>query len=221
MSDDPAAGAPAPKPRSMWSRAWSTASANKWLLAGTGVVGLLILCGLCLVGIAMVRLPAAPAGPTATAVTRPGTDSATATPVTWPRTEAATATPGAVTGQAPPAIRHGLTGRDNCLICHNPAGGVKPGPKDHAGWMNSSCQGCHKAAAPASPAVTRTAGPGPGAGTTPPGKPGEASPAIPHSLAGRDNCLVCHNPYGSFKPPPKDHAGRTNDSCQGCHKPRQ
>ena len=33
----------------------------------------------------------------------------------------------------PPAIPHDLTGRDNCLACHNPDGGVKPAPQNHAG----------------------------------------------------------------------------------------
>ena len=46
-----------------------------------------------------------------------------------------------------------------------------------------------------------------------------AAPAIPHDLAGRDNCLMCHNPEGGMKPAPADHAGRTNDTCQACHRP--
>lgn len=45
-------------------------------------------------------------------------------------------------------------------------------------------------------------------------------PAIPHSLDGRADCLACHQTglAGAPKYPP-DHAGRTNDMCQLCHKP--
>ena len=124
-----------------------------------------------------------------------------------------TATPAApASSEAPPAIPHDLAGRDNCLTCHNPDGGVQPAPKDHAGRTNDTCQTCHKPAAPASPtAATAT----PAASVE-----SEAPPSIPHDLAGRDNCLQCHNPDGGVKPAPKDHAGRTNDTCQACHKPR-
>jgi len=41
-------------------------------------------------------------------------------------------------------------------------------------------------------------------------------PGIPHSVAGRDNCLYCHNTPASFGVPP-DHAKRTNAMCLGCH----
>jgi nitrate/TMAO reductase-like tetraheme cytochrome c subunit len=47
-------------------------------------------------------------------------------------------------GGAPPFIPHDLAGRDNCLTCHTPEGGVKPAPKDHAGRANETCQACHK-----------------------------------------------------------------------------
>ena len=116
---------------------------------------------------------------------------------------------------------HTLAGRDNCLTCHNPDGGIKPAPKDHAGRTNDMCQGCHKPATSASPTAAPTAASGTGAATATPAASagGGAPPAIPHDLAGRDNCLTCHNPDGGIKPAPKDHAGRTNDTCQGCHKP--
>jgi hypothetical protein len=126
-----------------------------------------------------------------------------------------TAAPGgASAGGGPRAIPHSLVGRDNCLVCHNPAGGVKPAPQNHAGRTNDSCVGCHKAASAAP-----VAGPATGAPTAKPDDDKDGPPGIPHSLAGRDNCLICHNPAGGLKPAPKDHAGRTNDSCQGCHKP--
>lgn len=44
----------------------------------------------------------------------------------------------------PPAIPHELVGRDDCLLCHNPDGGVKPAPADHAGRAVDACQTCHK-----------------------------------------------------------------------------
>jgi hypothetical protein len=44
----------------------------------------------------------------------------------------------------PPAIPHDLVGRDNCLACHNPEGGIKPAPKDHVGRAVEMCQVCHK-----------------------------------------------------------------------------
>ena len=117
----------------------------------------------------------------------------------------------------PPAIPHDLAGRDNCLMCHNPEGGLKPAPGDHAGRTNDSCQMCHKPAAATEQQLRKS-----------PRKPRQrllqqgaqtGSPAIPHDLAGRDNCLLCHNPDGGVKPAPTDHAGRTNDQCQTCHKP--
>ena len=43
-------------------------------------------------------------------------------------------------------------------------------------------------------------------------------PAIPHTLEGRADCLICHQ-AGGLKPYPADHAGRTSDMCQACHKP--
>ena len=45
------------------------------------------------------------------------------------------------------------------------------------------------------------------------------APPIPHALTGRDNCLLCHAPDGGVNPAPADHAGRTVESCQACHKP--
>jgi len=125
-----------------------------------------------------------------------------------------TATPTASGGAqaGPPAIPHDLAGRDNCLMCHNPDGGVKPAPADHAGRTNDTCQACHKpAAAPEATSVTTPAAPSEGAQAGP--------PAIPHDLAGRDDCLICHSADSTRNPVPADHAGRTNDTCQTCHKP--
>ena len=42
--------------------------------------------------------------------------------------------------------------------------------------------------------------------------------AIPHPVAGRENCRSCHGVTGQ-QPIPADHKGRTNDICQVCHAP--
>ncbi len=42
-------------------------------------------------------------------------------------------------------------------------------------------------------------------------------PNIPHSLEGRDDCLMCH--ASGSKQVPESHAGRTIDMCRGCHSP--
>jgi hypothetical protein len=43
-----------------------------------------------------------------------------------------------------PEIEHELEGRDNCLVCHDPAGNVKPAPSGHADYINEQCTLCHK-----------------------------------------------------------------------------
>jgi mono/diheme cytochrome c family protein len=35
-----------------------------------------------------------------------------------------------------------------------------------------------------------------------------------------DRCFTCHGPSG-IKPVPADHEGRTEDTCQVCHKPKE
>jgi hypothetical protein len=85
------------------------------------------------------------------------------------------------------------------------------------------CGNCHKPAEAAAPAATTEA-----PGTTPEATPAAGgagtgaalAPAIPHDLAGREACLTCHDPSGGLRPAPADHAGRTNDTCQGCHQPQ-
>lgn len=47
-----------------------------------------------------------------------------------------------------------------------------------------------------------------------------SQPPIPHTLEGRSDCIACHGTGLAGAPRfPPDHAGRTNDMCQGCHKP--
>jgi hypothetical protein len=45
-----------------------------------------------------------------------------------------------------PQITHTLDGRDDCLMCHDPAGQVKPAPDNHEGYANEQCSSCHKVA---------------------------------------------------------------------------
>jgi nitrate/TMAO reductase-like tetraheme cytochrome c subunit len=173
-----------------------------WKFAGLNAPGLRAKMATTSPQPALQPTAAAPTAPAATPTSEAGAGAA------------ATATPAAPTGGgAPPAIPHDLAGRDNCVTCHNPEGGLKPAPKDHAGRTNDTCQACHKPSTSAGPTPAPTEAPAASSG-------GEAPPAIPHDLAGRDNCTMCHNPDGGIKPAPKDHAGRTNDACQACHKPK-
>ncbi len=152
------------------------------------------------------------------------TSTAGRTPVS-PQTPAATPTRARET-EAPPSIPHTLVGRSECLLCHGP-GGLKPAPANHAGRTNDTCTACHKPLA-----GTLTPSPTSGAASATPGKatvtpmpptvaPTAATqgpPNIPHSLAGRSECLQCHG-SGGVKPAPANHAGRTNTTCTLCHKP--
>jgi len=152
-----------------------------------------------------------------TAVPTP-TPAPTATPVATATPTASAAAPAAGVKPAgePKAIPHELAGRDDCLLCHNPETGVKAAPRDHAGRTNENCQGCHKPATGATTATPTASAAAPAAGVKPAGEP----KAIPHELAGRDDCLLCHNPETGVKAAPRDHAGRTVEQCQLCHKPK-
>jgi cytochrome c551/c552 len=112
--------------------------------------------------------------------------------------------PATALGQAaakPPAVKHDLKGKDNCLMCH--AVGVMPAvpdvPATHKDRANETCTWCH---APDAAMQTKT------------------PPEVPHALAGRANCMMCHKPGIMEKVPdvPADHAGRANTTCQMCHQ---
>jgi hypothetical protein len=118
-----------------------------------------------------------------------------------PAAATAQAKPAAAAPSHPPAVKHELTGRDNCMMCH--AVGVMEKvpdvPADHAGRGNETCLWCH---APNAAMQTRTPKP------------------IDHTLEGRSNCLMCHKEGAMPGVPaaPADHAGRENTTCQMCHK---
>lgn len=41
---------------------------------------------------------------------------------------------------------------------------------------------------------------------------------VPHDLAGKDNCMMCHSgAMEGMKAVPADHEGRANDTCLLCH----
>jgi hypothetical protein len=131
----------------------------------------------------------------------------------------------------PPAIPHAVQEGIACTTCHG-ENGIKPYPTSHASFSAESCTGCHLAselveedetpapAATASPTARATANltatPRPTATRASSGA-GEA-PAMPHALVDRDDCTLCHGP-GKVKPNPPDHAGRSAETCQICHKP--
>lgn len=182
-----------------------------------------------------VPTPTAAATTTARPAAPTATTAAAATATAAPAAPAATAAPTSAAAPAggPKAISHELAGRDNCLMCHNPDGGVKPAPKSsHTGRANDTCQDCHKPAGGAGPAAATPAATAPPAAAATPPATATAAPAatgaksddkpsaISHDLAGREDCLMCHKPDGGVKPAPKDHAGRENGQCQLCHKPK-
>jgi hypothetical protein len=102
----------------------------------------------------------------------------------------------------PPAVKHDLAGRDQCLMCHT-AGVMEPVPDvpaDHGERPNDTCVWCHAPDAEIQ---------------------GAEPPAISHDLAGRDNCLMCHTP-GVMEPVPDvpaTHEGRGSEHCRMCHNP--
>ena len=102
----------------------------------------------------------------------------------------------------PPPTKHDLAGRDNCLMCHT-AGvmeAVPNVPENHSDRPNTVCLWCHAADAEMQSAD---------------------SPAVPHDLEGRDQCLMCHT-AGVMEPVPDvpaKHEGIGNEYCSLCHKP--
>ncbi len=97
----------------------------------------------------------------------------------------------------------------DCQMCHT-EGGINPWPANHAAFTPDLCGNCHALPASAAPSESSD---------DDEDKAAEL-PAIPHEVTGREQCLACHNPDGGLKPAPANHAGRTNDSCQTCHKPK-
>ena len=96
----------------------------------------------------------------------------------------------------PPQVSHALEERTECQLCHVPHEPwvMIPPQVPHTLEGRTECQLCH---APYEPLVVM-------------------SPQIPHTLEGRNECLVCHDAEG-IEHFPKDHVGRRNEQCLGCH----
>ena len=145
----------------------------------------------------------------------------------WPQNHAAftpdictNCHPANVSGAAPgaaPDVPHAVEGMGECKNCHGPDG-IKPWPVNHATFTSDICANCHGIEDSSAPEATST----PESDESEGGSEGETAgpPAIPHEVAGRDNCLMCHDPNTGMKPAPADHAGRTADTCQTCHQPQ-
>lgn len=102
----------------------------------------------------------------------------------------------------PAPVPHDLAGRADCLMCHGVGAmdAVTEVPASHAERASETCLWCH---ATDSPLLT-------------------VDPAqIPHGVAGRDDCLMCHA-VGAMEPVtdvPANHEGRESIHCRMCHHP--
>lgn len=73
---------------------------------------------------------------------------------------------------------------------------------------------------PPQPSPTPPPAPAPAPAPAPTPTPTPTPTAIPHTLEGREDCLLCHETgVGGATKIPTDHAGRTNDTCATCHQP--
>ncbi len=146
--------------------------------------------------------------------------------------------PAAITAQGPPSIPHTLQGRTACSTCHQAGvGGAPQVPEDHSGRTDDVCQVCHQLVVGTEPSESTVLAT-PAATSTRPGvvtptttaatTPTAAGPLpVPHTLAGRENCLACHIsteatagpklvPVGGPPAIPHPLVGREN--CLACHK---
>ncbi len=141
-------------------------------------------------------VPAPPAPPASPPVPAP---SPSPVPSPAPSPTPAPAIPPAPSPAATPmAVPHELEGRDNCLLCHQ--NGDQALRADHTGRPVDICTSCHQ------PEETAPATP-----------PAAAPTVIPHTLEGRDDCLLCHQ--SGSQAVPDDHPGRDNETCTSCHQP--
>jgi hypothetical protein len=151
--------------------------------------------------------------------------------------------------QTLPEIPHPVEGREACLTCHNPEGGMVAAPASHASFVNDQCKACHEQGDVSTVDAPEIPHPldgldsclvchDPDEGSVPaPASHAEytvdqcelcheqgnttafSPPQIPHPLEGRDQCLACHNPSGGIKPAPSSHASFENEFCRSCHEP--
>jgi hypothetical protein len=94
---------------------------------------------------------------------------------------------------------------EGCFRCHGKLVPVQPTTESRP--IDASCGLCHYEL-PASAAEVILGK-----------KPVAPAPGIPHSLEGRGQCLLCHETgAGTATKVPADHKGRTNETCQACHR---
>jgi peptidoglycan-associated lipoprotein len=100
----------------------------------------------------------------------------------------------------PPVMPHEKAGREQCAMCHSGAmEGIKAMPADHKGRGNEVCTLCH---AKDSPVQTAAA----------------PAPAMPHDVAGREQCMMCHGgTMEGIKAAPASHKGIDAKNCTLCH----
>lgn len=141
---------------------------------------------------AISGVPSTGAGAATRQASLPTPDGPTSTPAPW-----ATALPPPPPAQAP-VIPHELAESENCTKCHTRASGLAL-PADHARRKPGTCLGCHQV----------------DVGWLPTPVP------MGHAVLGHEACLMCHLQGNNGAPvEPGDHAGRLNDTCLDCHKPR-
>jgi hypothetical protein len=124
-----------------------------------------------------------------------------------------------------------------CQDCHTPAGFAGAQWPDHplaleGAHQAAPCAGCHVEGQPVPEYRCSTCHPRPENHL-----PGECSlchdpggwaasisflvdlaPSLSHEVAGRETCLVCHDPAGEIQPAPSNHGDYTDAQCTLCHK---
>jgi hypothetical protein len=97
----------------------------------------------------------------------------------------------------PAEVPHTLEKHSDCMACHVWHGewGELPAEVPHAVDERGDCLSCH------GPEEMR----------------GATLPRVPHNMQGRTDCFMCHR-YGQVKPLPEDHFGRSEATCNNCHR---
>jgi hypothetical protein len=106
-----------------------------------------------------------------------------------------------------PKTTHPVQGRENCLMCHQVGGGVKPSPASHSSYTNAMCLGCH----PTGDAAAASAQPNPqaeSAKSTDPAAPAQPQQSQPASAA----------PLAQAAPASATPVQQPSPTCMDCHK---